>query len=126
MKMYACYQSPLNYTTGDTNIDSYGVDHSNFTTRDEIEYQFYRQEEENRRKNIYDKLGLKGKYPQLGKKFWGNPENNYGFGSSHIHNQIEDLKNEEFLREKMVEHNLLESETDKAEKLKQSVHGKKK
>ncbi len=48
MEMYACYQSPLNYTTGDTNIDSYGVDHSNFTTRDEIEYQLYRQEEENK------------------------------------------------------------------------------
>ncbi len=42
-------------------------------------------------------MGLKRNYPQLGEKFWGNPENNYGFGSSNIHKQIEDLKNKQQL-----------------------------
>lgn len=95
MKIYASYQSPLGYTSGgDKNIDSYGVDHSNFTTRDEVEYQSFRQEEENRRIKGYQKYGLTEGYPQFGTNFWGNPTNNYGFGSSNIHENIENLRDE--------------------------------
>lgn len=96
MKIYASYQSPLGYTSGgDKNIDSYGVDHSNFTTRDEVEYQSFRQEEENRRIKGYQKYGLTEGYPQFGTNFWGNPANNYGFGSSNIHENIENLRDEQ-------------------------------
>ncbi len=37
MDFYSKYKSPLGYQTGENHIDSYGVDHSGFTTRDEIE-----------------------------------------------------------------------------------------
>ena len=39
MDMYPKYISPFGYQTGNNRIDSYGVNHSGFTTRDEIEYQ---------------------------------------------------------------------------------------
>ena len=43
MDLYANYKSPLGYQTGEGQIDTYGVDHSGFSTRDELEYQFARQ-----------------------------------------------------------------------------------
>ena len=49
MNFYGNYKSPLGYQTGENHIDSYGVDHSGFTTRDEIEYQMARQQRENPR-----------------------------------------------------------------------------
>ena len=36
MDLYGKYKSPFGYETGDNGIDSYGVDHSGFTLRDEI------------------------------------------------------------------------------------------
>ena len=49
MDWYAKYKSPLGYQTGENHIDSYGVDHSGFSTRDELEYQFARQNKENQK-----------------------------------------------------------------------------
>ena len=43
MNFYSNYKSPLGYQTGKSQIDTYGVDHSGFSTRDELEYQFARQ-----------------------------------------------------------------------------------
>ncbi len=40
MNMYKKFQSPLGYQATDSLIDSYGVDHSGFSIRDELEYQF--------------------------------------------------------------------------------------
>lgn len=34
------YKSPLGYYNNDNQIDSYGVDHSGFSTRDELNYQW--------------------------------------------------------------------------------------
>ena len=39
MNIYGNYKSLLGYQSGENYIDSYGVDHSGFSTRDEIEYQ---------------------------------------------------------------------------------------
>ena len=50
MDMYPKYKSPLGYSTGDNNIDAYGVDHSGFSNQDELEYQFARQAKENQNK----------------------------------------------------------------------------
>ena len=38
MKMFNKFQSPLGYQVTDDLIDTYGVDHSGFSTRDELEY----------------------------------------------------------------------------------------
>ena len=46
MNMYPKYKSPLGYSTGDNNIDAYGVDHSGFSNRDELEYQIAREARE--------------------------------------------------------------------------------
>ena len=43
MDMYPKYISPLGYQTGSDGIDSYGVNHSGFNTRDELAYQLARQ-----------------------------------------------------------------------------------
>ena len=44
--MYSQYKSNSGYHIGDDGIDSYGVNHKNFSTRDELEYQFARVERE--------------------------------------------------------------------------------
>ncbi|MBQ8784959.1 MAG: hypothetical protein IJZ59_02830 [Alphaproteobacteria bacterium] len=46
MNMYPQYKSKSGYYINDDGIDSYGVNHKNFTTRDELEYQFARVERE--------------------------------------------------------------------------------
>ena len=45
--MYPSYKSKSGYYIDDDDIDSYGVDHKNFSTREELEYQMDRQEREN-------------------------------------------------------------------------------
>ncbi len=73
----------------DDEIDSYGVDHSGFTTRDEVVYQTVRNDRENELIQNYNKRGITDNYPQYGRNFWGSsPENNYGFGSSNITDAI--------------------------------------
>ena len=85
---------PLGYTLGTNNIDSYGVDHSGFSTRDELAYQTARQQRENQIMQNYNRQGINENYPQAGTNFWGNsPENNYGFGASNITPNVENMQN---------------------------------
>ncbi len=88
MDIYSRYRSPFGYRNGDHNIDSYGVDHSGFSTRDELEYQLARQKREQELAQHYKDRGITENYPQFGTNFWGNPENNYGFGISGISQNI--------------------------------------
>ena len=96
MNFYSNYKSPLGYQTGESQIDTYGVDHSGFSTRDELEYQFARQNKENQLIQNYNNQGITKNYPQYGTNFWGNSDNNYGFGSSNIHDNIENMNNNPF------------------------------
>ena len=96
MNFYGNYKSPLGYQTGENQIDTYGVDHSGFSTRDELEYQFARQNKENQLIQNYNNQGITKNYPQQGTNFWGNSDNNYGFGSSNIHDNIEKRNNNLF------------------------------
>lgn len=82
------YKSPLGYVADGKKIDSYGVDHSGFSTKDEIKYQMARQRRENRLIDNYNRQGITKDYPQYGNNFWGEPDNNYGFGSSNIAENI--------------------------------------
>lgn len=94
MDWYAKYKSPLGYQVGENQIDSYGVDHSGFSVRDELAYQRARQQRENRIMQNYNGQGISKDYPQYGTDFWGNsPENNYGFGVSNITPNVENMQN---------------------------------
>lgn len=88
MDMYQKYKSPFGYQVGDNGIDSYGVDHSGFSARDEIEYQTARDNRENQLMQMYNQQGVTGNYPQYGTNFWGDAGNNYGFGTSNISSAI--------------------------------------
>ncbi len=94
MKMFNKFQSSLGYQVTDNQIDTFGVDHSNFSARDEVEYQFARQNKENQLIQNYNNQGITKNYPRYGTNFWGNPDNNYGFGSSNIHDNIENRENQ--------------------------------
>ena len=96
MNFYGNYKSPLGYQTDEGQIDTYGVDHSGFSTRDELEYQLARQNKENQLIQNYNNQGITKNYPQYGTNFWGNSDNNYGFGSSNIHDNIENRNNNPF------------------------------
>ncbi len=95
MPLYRKMKSPLGYQNlTNSSLDSYGVDHSGFTTRDELEYQFARQERENLLMDQEKQNGVTDHFTQYGHNFWGTPqENNYGFGSSNISENIKQLKN---------------------------------
>lgn len=92
MKMFKSYQSPLGYTNGKNNIDSYGVDHSQFSTQDELLYQNARQNRENQLIKSYNSHGITDNYPQSGPGFWGNADDNYGFGNSQISKNVENIE----------------------------------
>ena len=100
MSFYKTYKSPFGYETNEdkeNEIDTYGVDHSGFSLRDEIEYQMARANREDQFKQSYNNQGITDNYPQFGKSFWGNnSENNYGFGSSNISENIEQMKEKGF------------------------------
>ena len=97
MNFYGNYKSPLGYQTCENQVDTYGVDHSGFSTRDELEYQFARQNKENQLIQNYNNQGITKNYPQYGTNFWGgSSKNNYGFGSSNIHDNIENRNNNPF------------------------------
>ena len=93
MDMYPKYTSPFGYQTGVGGIDTYGVNHNNFSLRDELEYQFARQKRENQLMQQYNNQGITENYPQYGTNFWGNSANNYGFGNSNISANIENMQN---------------------------------
>ena len=84
------------YQSGRGGVDSYGVDHSGFSTRDELEYQSARLARENQLAENFSKQGIaEENYPQFGTNFWdGSPENNYGFGTSNIKQNIENVTNQ--------------------------------
>ena len=84
MDMYSKYQSPLGYNVGENGIDSYGVDHKNFTLQDEVQYQNLRHNREQGLIKQLNEQGITENYPQYGTNFWGVAENNYGFGDSNI------------------------------------------
>jgi len=89
MSFWQQHKSPLGYVSNGNKIDTYGVDHSGFTTRDELQYQNARI---NREKNLISQMQNQGitDYPQYTTNFWGaNADNNYGFGTSNISNNIE-------------------------------------
>lgn len=92
MNIWKKYQSPLGYYNNDNQIDSYGVDHSGFSTRDELNYQMARQQRENQLIKIYNSQGINKNYPQYTTNFWGNSaNNNYGFGNSDIEGNVENV-----------------------------------
>ena len=76
---YNKYKSALGYEVGANGIDSYGVDHRGFSTRDELEYQNARLARENQLAEGFAKQGIaEENYPQYATNFWGSsPENNY-------------------------------------------------
>ncbi len=85
--------SGCKYTT-EKQIDSYGVDHSGFSLRDEIAYQIARTNQEEQLEKSYNNLGISKNYPQFGNSFWGgNSANNYGFGTSNIEENIDEMQN---------------------------------
>ena len=88
MDFYGKYKSPFGYYNNANQIDSYGVNHRGFTTRDELEYQFARQQRENELMNQCKAQGITENFPQYGANFWGNSANNYGFGTENIAENI--------------------------------------
>ena len=94
MDIWPKYKSTLGYLAGDSKIDTYGVDHSKFSLRDEIAYQMARADREEQLIKNFNSQGINKDYPQYGTNFWGgNAENNYGFGSSDISENIENVTN---------------------------------
>ena len=93
--MFTDYKSPLGYVADGKKIDTYGVDHSGFSTKDEIEYQMARQKRENSLIEGYNNQGITKDYPQYGTNFWGKADNNYGFGNSNIADNIKNKQNQD-------------------------------
>ena len=93
MKMFKDEKSLLGYEVGDDGIDSYGVNHNGFSTRDELEYQMARQNREQQLIQNYNNQGITENYPQYGTNFWGNADNNYGFGTSDISDNVQNITN---------------------------------
>ena len=90
--MYPRYKSKFGYQIDDDQIDSYGVDHSGFSTRDEVAYQLARNEKENSLMQQHNNQSLAKNHPQYGTNFWSNnPDNNYGFGNNNISQNIENM-----------------------------------
>lgn len=86
------YKSPFGYYNNDNQIDSYGVNHSGFSTADELRYQTARADREKQLKEQLQSLGIT-KYPQYKTDFWGtNADNNYGFGSSNIRQAVDNMQ----------------------------------
>ena len=84
-QFYDDYQSPLGYRALKNGYDTYGVDHSKFTTREEVEYQDKRIKREEELMQQQRNMGITGNYMQYGTNFWNtSPENNYGFGGSEV------------------------------------------
>ena len=94
MDMYSKYKSKFGYQIGNNQIDNYGVDHSGFSLQDELAYQFAREEKENKLLEQLKSRGITENYPQYTSDFWGNnANNNYGFGTTDIAANIENMQN---------------------------------
>ena len=74
MDFFGSYRSSFGYENGENGgIDSYGVDHSGFSTQDELQYQTLRTNRENVLANDLQKQGIaEENYPQYGTSFWQN------------------------------------------------------
>jgi hypothetical protein len=84
------YMSQLGYQIGDDGIDTYGVNHNDFTINDELRYQTARIDRENQLINSYNNMGIKDNYPIYTTNFWGSTsDNNYGFGNMNIREAID-------------------------------------
>ena len=84
-KLFYSYESPLGYQSLENGFDTYGVDHSNFTTRDELEYQNKRVKREEELIQEQKDQGITENFNKYNTNFWGtSPENNYGFGNNNI------------------------------------------
>ena len=95
MDIWGKLKTALGYETGNGGVDSFGVDHSGFSLRDELEYQMARSKREQELIQNYNKQGITENYPQYGTNFWGgSPENNYGFGTSNISQNIQNVTNQ--------------------------------
>ena len=82
--------SQLGYQIGDDGIDTYGVNHNDFTINDELRYQTARIDRENQLINSYNNMGIKDNYPIYTTNFWGSTsDNNYGFGNMNIREAID-------------------------------------
>ena len=93
MNMYSKYRSPLGYYNNDNQIDSYGVNHSGFSARDELNYQMARQQREDAMMQCCNNQRITSNYPQYTTNFWGNSaDDNYGFGNSDIEGNVEKMK----------------------------------
>lgn len=91
MDFFKKYTTPFGGISDGEKIDAYGIDHSGFSTRDEPEYQFARQEREMQLADILNRQGIEQQnYPQPGTGFrQNNPENDFGFGNYNISANIE-------------------------------------
>lgn len=58
MDFFKKYTTPFGYVADGEKIDAYGIDPSGFSTRDELEYQFARQEKENQLADILNRQGF--------------------------------------------------------------------
>ena len=66
MSFFRNYRTPFGYVADGNQIDAYGVDHSGFSTRDELQYQFTRQEREKQMAENLKQQGIEPEnYPQL-------------------------------------------------------------
>jgi len=105
------------YKSGNGGVDSYGVDHSGFSTSDELEYQRARLNRENQLAQNFEQMGIaEENYPQYGIDFWGkSSENNYGFGTSNIKQNVENVTNRlnnDGLDNKTMQTNTQQAHTD--------------
>ena len=57
----------------------------------EIEYQTARDNRESQMMQMYNQQGITDNYPQYTTNFWGDSGNNYGFGSSNISQNLQDI-----------------------------------
>lgn len=69
MNMYSKYRSPLGYYNNDNQIDSYGVNHSGFSARDELNYQMARQQREDAMMQCCNNQRITSNYPQYTTNF---------------------------------------------------------
>ena len=84
MNIWQKYKSPLGYYNNDNQIDSYGVNHSGFSIRDELNYQNARLEREKQLTDLLQNQKISS-LPQYTTNFWNkSADNNYGFGISNI------------------------------------------
>ena len=67
MDFFKKYTTPSGYVIDGNQADEYGIDHSGFSTRDEPEYQFARQERENQLADILNNKTTRSRAPDSGK-----------------------------------------------------------